>query len=63
MFKNQKYYNQIYQKNIKQKLSKDYIEKCRSYLFIKDVLARSRSRLIPSYIPSRRLNEKIFGEI
>lgn len=47
-------------KNIKQKLSKDYIEKCRSYLFIKDVLARSRSRLIPSYIPSRRLNEKNF---
>ena len=26
MFKTKKYYNQIYQKNIKQKLSKDYIE-------------------------------------
>ncbi len=48
------------QKNIKQKLPKDYIEKCRSYLFIKDILAKSRSRLIPSYIVSRYLNEKNF---
>jgi hypothetical protein len=47
-------------KNSKKKITKQFIEKCRTYLFIKDVLAKSKSGLIPSYIPSRKLDEKIF---
>ena len=47
-------------RNIKKKLPKNYIEKCKTYIFIKDIVAKSRSSLIPSYIPSRKLNEKVF---
>ncbi len=47
-------------KSIKKRLTKNYIEKCKTYIFIKDIVAKSRSSLIPSYIPSRKLNEKVF---
>lgn len=47
-------------KNIKKRLPQNYIEKCKTYIFIKDIVAKNRSTLIPSYMPSRKLNEKIF---
>jgi hypothetical protein len=43
-----------------QKLKKLFIEKCQVYLFIKDILIKSESSLIPEYIPSRKINENFF---
>ena len=43
-----------------QKLKKLFIEKCQVYLFIKDILIKTESSLIPEYIPSRKINENFF---
>ena len=32
------------------------------YLFVKDILLKNRCHLIPKYIPSRSLNEKLFWQ-
>ncbi len=42
------------------KINLDYKNKCKIFLFIKDILTKNRSSLIPEYIPSRKLNEKKF---
>ena len=43
-----------------QRLKNSFIEKCQVYLFIKDILIRNESSLIPEYIPSRKMDENLF---
>ena len=42
------------------KIKNNLIEKCQVYLFIKDVLIKNQSTLVPKYIPSRKINENEF---
>ena len=42
------------------KISNTLIEKCQVYLFLKDILIKNQSTLIPEYIPSRKIDENKF---
>ncbi len=57
-----KIFEKIKKINNLKKLNKNFVEKCRTYLFIKEVLLKNKSTLIPYHISSRKINEKKFWQ-
>jgi hypothetical protein len=45
------------------KPNKDFIDKCKVYLFIRDELLKNRCTIIPPVVPSRSINEEKFWKI